>query len=340
MAIINFKAFLEKKRNKTILASLALVTLIAILGTLVWVKLKTITVVIDGKPIKVITFSNTVDKALKDKDITVGKKDKIYPSLNAKIVNKDTVNIKRAVNIKVVVEGKETDVLTSEDTVEAMLKAEGITYNTQDKITPELNTSLNENMNVEIVKVETKTFKDSVPVEFKTVMKTDRGLSNTVKKTVQDGQNGEKQIITDVTYENGKEVSRKTVSEKVTKSPTDKIVVLGTFPDMPISRGGDPLPYGKSFKAKATAYSAIHGIGRTYTASGRLAVRNPDGYSTIAVDPSVIPLGTKVFVEGYGFAIAADTGTNIVGKTIDVFFDTYDESTNWAVKYVNVYILK
>lgn len=339
MAIINFNTFLEKKRNKTILASLALLALITILGTLVWVKLKTITVVIDGKPIKVITFNNTVEKALKDKDITVGEKDKIYPSLKSNIANKDTVNIKRAVNIKVVVEGKEMNVLTAEDTVDAMLKAEGITVNSQDKVVPDLNTKLDLNMNVEVVRVETKTYKDSVPVEFKTVMKTDRSLSNTVKKTVQEGQNGEKQIVTDVTYENGKEVTRKNVSEKVTKNPTDKILVLGTYPDKPVSRGGDPLPFSKSFRARATAYSAIRGIGKTYTASGRLAVRNPDGYSTIAVDPSVIPLGTKVFVEGYGFAIAADTGTAIVGKTIDVFFDTYGESVNWAVKYVNVYIL-
>ena len=99
------------------------------------------------------------------------------------------------------------------------------------------------------------------------------------------------------------------------------------------------MAYSRIIKVKATAYSAVHGIGTTYTSSGRKAVRNHDDYSTIAVDPNVIPIGTKLFVEGYGFAVAADTGTAIKGNAIDVFFDTRRESSKWAVKYVNVYVL-
>ncbi len=97
-------------------------------------------------------------------------------------------------------------------------------------------------------------------------------------------------------------------------------------------------PSGKSFRVKATAYST-DSPGNTYTASGMKTERNPNGYSTIAVDPNVIPLGTKLYVEGYGNAIAADTGSAIKGNFIDVFFNTREETSNWGVKYLNVQIL-
>jgi len=117
------------------------------------------------------------------------------------------------------------------------------------------------------------------------------------------------------------------------------IVVKGTKPTMIASRGGNNLSYSRVFTARATAYWAEDGIGKTKTATGRMAVRNPDGYSTIAVDPKVIPYGTKLFVENYGFAIAADCGSAIKGDRIDVYFNTRKEAYTWGIKYVKVYVL-
>jgi uncharacterized protein YabE (DUF348 family) len=286
-----------------------------------------------------VTFKKNVGKILESKKITLGSKDKIEPSLDAEIAHKDKITIKRAVNINISVDSKELTLLSSEENIEEMLKAEGITLNPEDKISPSTDTKLSQDMKIQIVRVETKVFTDSFPIDFKTVLKYDSGLANTQRRTSQEGKSGEKQITTNVVYEDGKEVSRTVTQEVVAKEPVDKIIVQGTYPVMPISRGGDPVPYGKVFKAKATAYWAVNGVGKTYTASGRLAVRNIEGYSTIAVDPSVVPYGTKLFVENYGFAIAADTGTAIVGNTIDVYFNTKQEALNWAVKYVNVYVL-
>jgi 3D (Asp-Asp-Asp) domain-containing protein len=99
---------------------------------------------------------------------------------------------------------------------------------------------------------------------------------------------------------------------------------------------------------KATAYTSDYastgkspgdyGFGRT--ATGTQARRNPNGFSSIAVDPRVIPYGTKLYVEGYGYAIAEDTGGAIKGNIIDVYFNSAGECSNWGVRYVNVYILK
>jgi 3D (Asp-Asp-Asp) domain-containing protein len=107
-----------------------------------------------------------------------------------------------------------------------------------------------------------------------------------------------------------------------------------------VSRG---VASGQALRMKATAYTANEpgGIGGgSITATGTTVRRIADGYSTVAVDPTVIPLGTKLYVEGYGYAIAEDTGSLIKGNTIDVYFDTLSEANTWGVKYLNVYVLK
>lgn len=230
--------------------------------------------------------------------------------------------------------------MSAEDTVNSLLKSQGITLNPTDIVNPSLTAKLYNGMKINITRVETKQITQVFSLDYETIIKKDPNLANTETKIIQDGVKGEKKVIYNITYENGKEVSKKIVSEIITKKPINKIVLQGTFPVMPISRNGNKLSYSKVFTARATAYYAIYGVGNTYTASGRKAIRNPNGYSTVAVDPNVIPLGTKLFIENYGFAIAADTGTSIKGNKIDVFFNTKQEACNWAVKYVKVYILK
>ena len=91
----------------------------------------------------------------------------------------------------------------------------------------------------------------------------------------------------------------------------------------------------KTLTMESTAY-----YGHGTTALGLKPVRNPNGLSTIAVDPNVIPLGTKVYVSGYGVAIAADTGGAIKGNIIDVFLNSYEECYSWGRRQVTVQILE
>ena len=91
----------------------------------------------------------------------------------------------------------------------------------------------------------------------------------------------------------------------------------------------------KTLTMESTAY-----YGHGTTALGLKPVRNPNGLSTIAVDPNVIPLGTKVYVSGYGLAIAADTGGAIKGNIIDVFVNSYEECYSWGRRQVTVQILE
>jgi uncharacterized protein YabE (DUF348 family) len=334
------KVFFKKATIQKYIMPFAVVIVIVFLLTAMYMKRKTITVIVNGEQRKIITYRNTVAQVLKTNDISIGPKDKINSSLDSKLSDNQSIVIKKAVNVKVTVDGTYISLLSSEDNIGSMLLAEGIALRDNDKVVPDKSASLTEGMNVKVVRIDIKAITEVVPIQFKEVVKVNKSLANTKKQISQEGKNGEKEIKTQITYEDGKEVSREVISETIIKNARDKIIVQGTYPYMPVSRSGSIMSYSRVFEAKATAYWAVNGIGRTYTASGRKAVWNPDGYSTIAVDRRVIPYGTKLFIEGYGFAIAADTGSSIIGNKIDLYFNTIQQARSWGAKYVKVYVLK
>lgn len=346
--------FLKVKRRKIIIGFM-LLTIIVTSAVFVGFSRKNITVIVDGNPIKLVTYQKTFDLALKKADISIALKDKIDKALDSKIVNNDTITIKHAVNIKVLVDNKELNVSSAERDVAVMLRTQKITLGPTDTVLPSLKTNLTKGMDVIITRVKTKTIEEKESIDFKTVIKNDKDVLKSKKSVSQNGVKGEKSISIDVTYENGKEVTRKIVKETIVKEPKNKIIVQGTMSPTTVSRGvsrgastkttskvvniAASKPSGKTLTVKATAYWAFNGVNNTYTASGRKAVRNPSGYSTIAVDPRVIPLGTKLHVAGYGNAIAADKGSSVKGNYIDVYFNTRQEAVRWGVKYLKVTIL-
>ncbi|MCM3359496.1 MAG: 3D domain-containing protein [Psychrobacillus sp.] len=103
------------------------------------------------------------------------------------------------------------------------------------------------------------------------------------------------------------------------------------------SRSNDKVT--KEITVSASAFTANCNGCSGITSSGINLKKNPD-VKVIAVDPSIIPIGTKVHVEGYGYAIAGDTGGAIKGNKIDVFFPTKNEAYKWGRKNVTVKILE
>ena len=122
---------------------------------------------------------------------------------------------------------------------------------------------------------------------------------------------------------------------------------MGTLNTYTPSRGSKVI-YTNALRLRATAYTADYAStgkspgdsGFGVTASGTVAKRNGSSYSSVAVDPRVIPLGTKLYIEGYGYAIAEDTGGAIKGNSIDLFYNSSSEVDNWGVRWVNVYVVK
>ncbi|EOR26544.1 MULTISPECIES: 3D domain-containing protein [Clostridium] len=304
---------------------------------------KTITMKIDDKEETFVTYKGTVEDVLNSKGVEVSPKDKIQPALNSKVSEGDTISIKRAVSIELTVGDKQIEVYTAEDTIEEMLEVEkeelknqGIEFNEGlDEITPTLNTEITSDLKVNLVKVEVKKELAKEAIDFDVVVESDSNLDSGLEEIRQDGASGEKEVTYEIVYKNGKEFSKSIKSSKVLAEPVNKIVVQGTRKTL-ASRDGQLLNYKSVIYCESTAYS-----GGGTTATGTVPVRDPNGISTIAVDPRVIPLGSLVYVEGYGRAVAADTGGAIQGNIVDVYVNSQEEAYNsWGRKYnVAVYIL-
>lgn len=92
------------------------------------------------------------------------------------------------------------------------------------------------------------------------------------------------------------------------------------------------LEYIDSFDIKAVSYNFD---GRPYGVYGLNCT-----YGTVAVDRDLIPLGTKMFIEGYGYAIANDVGSGIHGNIMDMYMEQYEQCLKWGAQYVTVYVLE
>ncbi len=340
--MIKFKDKL--KSNFSIWPKTVFVVVLILLSAAVtiWGLRNTVEVVVDGQKVEITTLSKNLKTVLDNNGITVAQKDKISVELDSEVNDGDIIYINKAVDVEIIVDGKNLSIASAEKTVKDMLEAENIKISQEDKITPSIDENLQAGMTVEVTRVEKELLKEVQPIALETETRKNSELNQGVEEVVQDGSNGERTITTEVVYENGKEVNRRVVKEAVSKNPINKIIDIGTLAVVRPSRGsnGQDFAYSSMISCMSTAYTSDRGDSGTVTATGTTVRRNPDGYSTVAVDPRVIPLGTKLYIEGYGLAIAEDTGGAIVGNKVDVYVNSYDEAVNWGRRQVNVYILK
>jgi len=158
------------------------------------------------------------------------------------------------------------------------------------------------------------------------------------RKVLRSGGHGVAWVTERVTVWDDVVVNRQVVSREVVHDPTPGVVLVGTPRTLAQLRQAMPnLALGTAITMIATAYTADTATAAPtgYTATGILAQEG-----VVAVDPRVIPLGTKLFVPGYGIALAADTGGAIIGNRIDLCMDSYSRAMEFGRRPVQVYILK
>lgn len=297
---------------------------------------KVVTVDVNGKKISVISYDETVKKILEQNKIELGPKDKIEPSVDTKVKNGQNIYITRAVGLEILVDGKDLKIKSAEKSVKEVLKSEKIALRDADKIKPYKSASVKSGMKIVITRVTTKTFTQLQPIAFTTVVQNDDSMANDENQVVQQGSNGTKEIKISATYEDGNEVSRNVVSEVVKSTPVNAVIKRGTLGVVSVNRGGRTL-FKTKITALATGYTDDLRFG--ITASGTRVKRDVNGYSSVAVDPRVIPLGTKLYITGYGYGIAEDTGGLIKGNRVDLFFNDESDCYSWGAKSADVYIL-
>lgn len=301
-------------------------------------------VVIDGKWYVYNTMEVTVSEFLEDKNIRLFEKDIIDINLDEKINKNMIINIDRAENVIFKIDGKEeVNFITNMPKLGLVLKEfekeQKAKYYLEDGQSSA--SVVKDNMVVKIssYKEEINTIEEEVP--YKVNIVENNKLPEGVENIKVNGENGIKEIKVKELYLKGNLQSKEIIEEKITKEPITKIIEKGTRSNTIKTEQG-VFVINKKINMKSTAYTAgpqctgkkPGEIGYGVTASGMKARRG-----VVAVDTSVIPFGTKLYIEGYGHAIAGDTGSAIKGHKIDLFMDSYNEAIQHGVRNVDVYVL-
>lgn len=283
----------------------------------------------------VYTKANTVEDVLDE----IGFKKEnafIIPNINTVIYRGMEIYLFDTKTVDVNVDGEETfklDVPIID--LKYVIQSQGIEIYDEDKIETNFY-GYDENYFIDIKRVRTDVLEREVELGFNSILRPNPELLRGERKVVVPGEKGIKKEIVQITYENNEPVEENILEEKIIQKPVAQIMEFGTKErqERSLTSRHSSLENRRIVKemvVEATAYT--HTGNRTFT-----GIWPYEGI--VAVDPNVIPLGTEMYVEGYGFAKAADTGGLIKGNIIDVFMDTRDKAINWGRRNVKIYILE
>ena len=186
---------------------------------------------------------------------------------------------------------------------------------------------VSEGMAVDIVHVTREQTQRTEPVPFQSRQVNDANLDLGTTQVDQDGAPGVRTITTEVVYEDGVRKLEHQIADAVTLLPQDRVVRVGTRPQ--------PFPLDGSYRVTQKLES--HNV-TSYCLTGTTATGTQAGPGSIAVDPTVIRLGSHLYVDGYGFGYAVDTGGGIHGDAIDLW-KTCDAAVQWGRQTRTVYVL-
>ncbi|MCI4138990.1 ubiquitin-like domain-containing protein [Bacillus vallismortis] len=312
---------------------------------------KPVKLTINGKEKTLWSTAKTVGALLDEQDVDVKEHDQIDPAIDTDISKDMQINIEPAFQVTVNDAGKQKKIWTTSTTVADFLKQQKMNIKDEDKIKPALDAKLTKGKaDITITRIEKVTDVVEEKIAFDVKKQEDASLEKGEEKVVQKGKEGKLKKHFEVVKENGKEVSRELVKEETAEQSKDKVIAVGTKQSSPkvekVSASGDSKTVvsrsnestGKVMTVSSTAYTASCSGCSGHTATGVNLKNNPNA-KVIAVDPNVIPLGSKVHVEGYGYAIAADTGSAIKGNKIDVFFPEKSSAYRWGNKTVKIKVL-
>lgn len=154
------------------------------------------------------------------------------------------------------------------------------------------------------------------------------------EKVLDEGEDGQKTKIFKITYsKDSEEYERKLISVETTSSKDKKILRGTKIVWRTLATPDGEIKYWKKMRVYATHYDSHCPGCNEWTALGMRA-----GFGVIAVDPKVIPLRSKLYIPGYGMAIAGDTGGAIKGNIIDLGFEDA-KTAGWKAKFVDIYLL-
>ena len=311
-------------------------------------------VITDGSRVLVHTTSATDPKdVLGEAGLALGADDSYTAQAGERV---SEIQVRRSQLIRIHHYGRTLEVCSFGETVAELLNRLGLKWDEDDLISIPLDRRTYSGMELTVAQVvrQVQTYTAMVPRE--TVRCDAPGISAGVEQVLTEGADGEMICTALVTYINGEETGRTVLSRQITKQPVDRVIGVGTAEaelmeqedgKMPIiGENTITLPTGEVLTYTGTAQ--FHATAYTHTDPGCdfiTATMTRVRIGTVAVDPRVIPYGTRMFIvtnDGayvYGVSTAEDCGGAIKGKRLDLYFPTYDACIQFGRRDCTVYFL-
>ena len=324
--------FFRKNRNNAVLGFTILLALLVIaIESISYAIPQTVT-------IEYVTFAGTETETVETRATEPSEvieaasfeySDKVFitPCEGTVIKNGDTIRVLEAEKSTALIGGTESEFWLIPGTVKDNLVMNNISYTEQDRISPGIDETVTVDTKIVVDRVTTTVEVKKEEEQPKNYVILDPSLESG-KQEVTEGKAGEGYFKYTTTYVNGEfEGTERTVKKWITE-PVDNTLRLGTS----LTGHSGKYEATRTFTANTTAYWM--GDNARGAAGGRCV------YGTCAVDPSIIPYGTLIWVEGYGAAVANDCGSGIKGDDLDLWMHSYEESCQWGRRFVTSYVLK
>ncbi len=216
-------------------------------------------------------------------------------------------------------------------TIGDALRAINVAVGPCDRVKPRVGTRVHDGLCIAVFRVRVQDSVEQVTVPYVVEIREDRSLPSG-RVRLEDGSwcDGLVRRTTRTYFLDDGTTERFIVSEEALRPMKPKVIVVGC-------KGGSPsrasaLP-GREIEFEVTAYAPNAPDG---SSTGRTSLGLPAGRGVVAVDPSVVPYGTRMWIEGYGWAVAGDTGGAIKGRKIDLCFDDYGYAARFGTRTVTV----
>ena len=298
------------------------------------------TIVEDGQELELDSSRETIATALRDVGVRLGAGDKVQPPLATELTAGMEVHVEHATPVIVTLPEGKLILYSLESTVGAALEEGGVELPPSYRLDPPAESPIEAGLAIHVVGISEEQELEQERIESRTVYQPDSSLPWGQRRIVP-GQDGVHFQQYSITYENGRLVSRELVDEWYDPEPADTVIYYSTADEPPAPAGEIPdgLNVLQTLRVYATWYSAASaGRPPSDPAYGITATGVPVDRGIVAVDPSVIPLGTRLYIPGYGFAVAADTGGGIQGNMIDLGYPD-GVVPDWTSRWVEIYIL-
>lgn len=301
---------------------------------------KEVTITVEGASQRVTTLKPTVAAVLAEAEITLAEEDRVVPAPETRVVDGLTIQIRKAFPLTLQVDGRQLTLRTAATTVAELLNEAGVALGPLDQVSPALETALPGPEEVQVVRVRVEEFWEDQRVPYQELQWAEPTMAAGTTRVIRQGQEGLDRVQVQLRYEDGILVERRELARERVQDPVHRIVGIGQrkTSGQVVRTPQGPKRYRRVLEVLATAYTP--GPESTWpftdglTATGVVARRG-----VVAVDPTVIPLGSHLYVPGYGLGVAADVGVAIQGNRIDLLFEDLDDALRWGRQWVKVYIL-